>query len=210
MLCCEISFGSKETPTMETENCIICLERLFPRLIHFDELATLILEIDDRARRELLMSSDNSSSAHEEEQRQGYSFVGKEDICRRKHLLCETCMLRFATTPTNISCPSCRSDLHPQLRILHALQIERRRADFMARQHAEVRDLADQFAERVTQLYEQCDRAASNSTKRLVYGCIHDNYGMFCKESNNFTENIRYKTRTPDKNEIMCLMRIEQ
>lgn len=150
-----------------------------------------------------------------------YSHVGNSPMCRQKHLMCENCIVEFASNPVNASCPACRAPLTPLFQLIHRLQVERKRADFMAAQQQQVRDIADEFADRVARVM-CCQEEKSRSNHRPVekqqqqqhqprhHNDKNDDKMRICSISNDFTENIRYKTRTPDAHEMLCMLRAQR
>lgn len=222
----------REEGEKATSVCAVCLEPLTNHSLSTDEIVAMMLEREQNPLKEsgrLLLLQDDQRKEEEEEENdlpRGYSFVGNEAACREKHLLCAECVLEFAFDPTNLSCPCCRSPLAPLFTLLHAMQIEKARANFMCSQQQAIRDLVDEFVEHklveLQQAEEEDEEEARGKRKRTrLQGEGHADFRKTCCAStidvasssslwgNDFTEEIRYRTRAPDAREMLCMLRLK-
>lgn len=220
--------------------CAVCLEPLDDHSLSLEEIVAMMLKREQKsgeeeAKRLLCCDEEEMRQAEEEEKNtvcRGYSFVGSGLACREKHLLCGECVLEFAADPTNLSCPCCRSPLAPLFTLLHLLQVEKARANFMCSQQQAIRNLVDEFVERkLTQLQQRREgeeeeaqgeiregRGGGGKRKRPRLQAEEDRnccgrrviaIDAACSWGNEFTEEIRYRTRAPDAREMLCMLRLK-
>ncbi len=183
--------------------CIVCFEEICGKELKTSEFIELVVQQEEKGKASVFLFEGEGGEEEGKEEKKGYFSVGSTNVCKRMHLLCSGCALLFAKNAINRCCPSCRSPLSATLTLCHMLHVERERANYMAKNQQEIREVVDKYAENALSFCEKREKQFARRKEVDQCLCLEG----FVTRTNDFTEDVRYKTRTPDANEMLCMMR---